>query len=222
MIRRGFPNIVILIGIVVFALSVIGGYLWISTKQLEKTVLETPNTGRQQIIEPPPKPEIEEPKETPFERVEREEVLEELEKPKKIIPSPTEKLPEESEKPQEELALPETRPEIPETMAFEVKVPSNTPEEDLIFLRYWHPTPPVGVSEVTNAIQMERVAPFTKIQRECPTACCGDESRGGVASSVFRRCKANSSDEGMRIRATDTPQLAGGRFIPGTKAHAKV
>jgi hypothetical protein len=161
MIRRGFPNIVILIGIVVFALSVIGGYLWISTKQLEKTVLETPNTGRQQIIEPPPKPEIEEPKETPFERVEREEVLEELEKPKKIIPSPTEKLPEESEKPQEELALPETRPEIPETMAFEVKVPSNTPEEDLIFLRYWHPTPPVGVSEVTNAIQMERVAPFT-------------------------------------------------------------
>lgn len=49
----------------------------------------------------------------------------------------------------------------PETMIFEVRVPDNTPEGDLIFLRYWHPTPPVGVSKVKNAIQMEKVAPFT-------------------------------------------------------------
>jgi len=42
-----------------------------------------------------------------------------------------------------------------------------------------------------------------KILREYPVACYGDESRAGVAGSVSRHCKANSSDEGARIRATD-------------------
>jgi len=34
-----------------------------------------------------------------------------------------------------------------------------------------------------------------------------------VASNVFRRCKANLSDEGAISRATDPPQLAVRRFI---------
>jgi len=43
--------------------------------------------------------------------------------------------------------------------------------------------------------------------------------RGVAASSVFRRCKANLSDEGGRIRAPDTPQLAVGRFILDRKVN---
>lgn len=35
---------------------------------------------------------------------------------------------------------------------------------------------------------------------------------GGVTSSIFRRCKANSSWDCVRICATDTP-VAVGRFI---------
>ena len=36
-----------------------------------------------------------------------------------------------------------------------------------------------------------------------------------MASSLFRSCKANSNDEGARIRATDTPQLAVGNSLFG-------
>jgi len=36
---------------------------------------------------------------------------------------------------------------------------------------------------------------------------------GGVASSVFRRCKANSSDEGARICVTDTPTASCGEIL---------
>jgi len=55
----------------------------------------------------------------------------------------------------------ETAPEpLPETMIFELTVPDNTPVDDLIFLRYWNPTPPVDISEdeFRNTFLMKKVA----------------------------------------------------------------
>ncbi|MFW6112419.1 MAG: helix-turn-helix domain-containing protein [Chloroflexota bacterium] len=46
------------------------------------------------------------------------------------------------------------------------------------------------------------------------TASCADESRAGVANSVFRLSEAKSGGIGPKIRSTHTPRLAPGRAIP--------
>ncbi|MFP3880576.1 MAG: helix-turn-helix domain-containing protein, partial [Dehalococcoidia bacterium] len=54
---------------------------------------------------------------------------------------------------------------------------------------------------------------LTKIHGESATASCADESRAGVANSVFTRSEAKSRGIAPKIRSTHSPRLAPGRAI---------